>query len=251
MSLFRRIRRFLSGGTVWFWLAPPFVLRSRSGIYFARRPDSEHRYHAHPELAGLAESWVKHNRKNRGDLPRLYGLAFNIKQTMADNVLGDFAELGVFRGNSAAVLAHYARQYGRTIFLFDTFEGFDTKDLAGIDHDKPRDFTATSLETVRGVVGDEAAVYVMGWFPRTVTRDIEARRYAIVHLDCDLYEPMIAGLRFFYPRLSPGGLLIVHDYGGVYWNGAKRALDEFVAGIRENLIQLPDKSGTAMIRKLR
>jgi len=261
MNLMRRISRLLSTrtvrfagrfesvGDIWFLLTAPLVVRSRSRVYVASRPDSDFTHRAHPELAALAESWVKHNRKNRRDLPRLYALGFNIKQVMADNVPGDFAELGVFRGNSAAILAYYARQNQRSVFLFDTFEGFAIKDLAGLDRDKGQDFTATSLDTVREVVGESAAVYVKGWFPGTVTSDMEARRFAVVHLDCDLYEPMIAGLTFFYPRLSPGGLLIVHDYGGVYWNGAKRAVDEFTAGISERPIQIPDKSGTAMIRK--
>ncbi len=242
-------RLFKTGGPVWFWLAPPFVQRSRSRVYVASRPDSDFVHHEHPELSDLADSWVHHNPKNSFDLPRLYALAFNIKQVMAEDVPGDFAELGVFRGNSAAVLAHYARRQGRRVVLFDTFEGFDAKDLVGIDGNKGQGFVETSLGTVQSVVGDPSAIYVRGWFPGSVTPEVEDRRYAIAHLDCDLYEPMIAGLRFFYPRLSPGGLLIIHDYGGVHWDGAKRAVDEFIAGISERLVQIPDKSGTAMIRK--
>lgn len=234
---------------IWSLLQPPRLLRSRSRAYLAYRPDAEFVHGMHPELAELGERWIRHNPKNRGDLPRLYALAFNIKQVLAENVPGDFAELGVFRGNSAAVLAHYARQHGRQVYLFDTFGGFDPRDLVDIDSDKGQDFTVTSVDTVRDVVGDSAVVYLKGWFPGTIPDEVDEPRYAVVHLDCDLYEPMIAGLQFFYPRLSPGGLLIVHDYGGAYWNGVQRALDRFVAGIHENLIQIPDKSGTAMIRK--
>ena len=36
--------------------------------------------------------------------------------------------------------------------------------------------------------------------------------FALVHLDCDLYAPMRAGLEFFYPKLVPGGFMIIHDY---------------------------------------
>ncbi|HEX2942144.1 MAG TPA: TylF/MycF/NovP-related O-methyltransferase, partial [Rhodopila sp.] len=108
-----------------------------------------------------------------------------------------FAELGVFRGNSAAVLAHYARQRGRQVVLFDTFAGFDAKDLVGIDRNKGQGFVDTSLETVKSVVSDPSAIYVKGWFPASVTQEVEDRRYAVVHLDCDLYEPMIAGLKVF------------------------------------------------------
>ena len=105
------------------------------------------------------------------------------------------------------------------------------------------------MDLVRKNVSYEAVTYVNGYFPDTVTEDISARRYAVVHLDCDLYEPIKAGLAFFYPRLSPGGLMILHDYSNIYWDGVKRAADEYVSEIRECLILIPDKSGKAMIRK--
>jgi hypothetical protein len=159
----RYARRLKLGGDVWFLLMLPFVVRSRGRIYVASRPDSDFTHHEHPELAALAEIWAKHNRKNRSDLPRLYAIAFNIKQVMSKKIPGDYAELGVFSGNSGAVLAYYARQHRRSVF------------------NKGQDFTATSLDTVCEVVGDSAAIYVNGWFPGTVTGDMEARRYAVVH----------------------------------------------------------------------
>ena len=51
-----------------------------------------------------------------------------------------------------------------------------------------------------------------------------ASQFCLVHVDCDLYEPAKAGLEFFYPRLAPGSLLIVHDYANPRWNGIKRAV---------------------------
>ena len=109
-------------------LAPPQVLCSRSQLYVAYRPDSDLGFSAHPELQSPANKWVANNvRNNAGDLPRFYALALNIKQVIADGIAGDFAELGVYRGNSAAILAHYARDNHRSLFLFDTFEGFEAK----------------------------------------------------------------------------------------------------------------------------
>ena len=125
-------------------MAPPNVLRSKNRFYAAYRPDSDVEFDAHPELRALSEMWVRDNvLNNGGDLPRLYALSLNVKQVMADGIEGDFAELGVYRGNSAAVLAFYARQHHRSIFLFDSFEGFVTKDLAGIDANKPQEFVDT------------------------------------------------------------------------------------------------------------
>jgi hypothetical protein len=70
-----------------------------------------------------------------------------------------------------------------------------------------------------------------------------------VHIDCDLYEPAKAAIEFFYPRLSPGGLLIFHDYANPSWDGIRRSVDEFFSGGAERPVIFGDKSGTAMIRK--
>jgi hypothetical protein len=241
------IRKLMAGR-----MAPPHVLRSKARVYVAYRPDSDVDFNAHPELPGLAEKWVWNNSiNNAGDLPRLYALVLNVKQVLAEGVEGDFAELGVYRGNSAALLAHYARENGRTVFLFDTFEGFNGSDLKGIDSNKSSEFSDTSLDMVRGNVGQASVTYIKGHFPGSLTNEIDDRRFAIVHLDCDLYEPTKAALEYFYPRLSPAGLIIMHDYSSGCWGGTKQAIDAFVAGVSENLILIPDKSGTAMLRKSR
>ena len=73
-------------------------------------------------------------------------------------------------------------------------------------------------------------------------------QFALVNLDADLYKPTLAGLRYFYPLLSPGGVIIVHDYN-FKWPGIKKATDEFVATIPESLVMVPDMEGSVMIIK--
>src|SRR3974377_2228292 len=168
----------------------------------------------------------------------------NVKQILDDGIIGDMAELGVYRGNSAALLAHYAREYKRTVFLFDTFEGFDTRDLTGADKSKEIEFSDTSLTAVRDLVGLESVKFVQGRFPKSIPLDLYATKFCLVHIDCDLYQPTKAALEFFYPRLSPGGLIIMHDYNNPYWGGIKLAVDEYCREIPERPIVLGDKSGT-------
>lgn len=241
----RPLRKLLNGG-----LALPRVVNSRSPLYVAYRPDWDVDFDYIPELHGLSPNWVSNNvENNAGDLPRLYALILNIRQVMLDGIAGDLAEIGVYRGNSAAILAHYGRRHSRSVFLFDTYEGFEARDLIGVDAGRSQAFADTTMALVRQNVGDGAVVYVKGYFPETVTEDMVRRHYAVVHLDCDLYAPIKAGLEFFYERLSPGGILIVHDYANPCWEGPKRAVDEFMLGITEGLVVMPDKSGTAMIRK--
>ena len=76
-------------------------------------------------------------------------------------------------------------------------------------------------------------------------------KFALVHIDCDLYTPIVNALNYFYPRLMPGGYLIIHDYFSLAWDGAEKAVDEFFADKFEPVIPLTDGCGSAVIRKAR
>ena len=102
----------------------------------------------------------------------------NIKQVIADGIEGDFAELGVWRGNTAAVLAHYAANSGRKVFLFDTFQGFDSKDLKGIDAAQQMQFADTSVDLVKEVIGTHSDVceFERGYFPDSLRAEVGQRQ---------------------------------------------------------------------------
>ena len=245
------IRNIKNLPTLPFYFGKPSI----SSVFLAYQPDSHSLFEAHPEFQVLLKKFVMFNRiNNGGDVTRLWSFILNIKQILSENIEGDFAELGVWRGNTASILAYYALKENRKAFLFDTFEGFDKKDLDGIDSNKQMDFENTSLKMVKEVIGDELDVcceYVKGYFPDSICENHKTKKYAVVSLDCDLYEPMKAGLKFFYPLMSPGGLLLLHDYSSLFWDGSKKAIDEFCKENNENVILMPDKSGSAFIRKSR
>lgn len=223
--------------------------RGRLPVYLAYYPES---LRDDPALRDLYARWIRGNQvNNNGDAGRFISLILNVRKAMSDRVEGDFAELGVWRGNSAAILAREAKQHGRTLFLFDTFEGFDARDLNSSDNaGRIGEFQNTSIEYVKNTVGDlENVRFIQGFFPDSIPENLYNFQFSIVHLDCDLYMPMKAALDFFYPRMSRGALLIMHDYGCLTWPGATRAIDEFCAATGETLILLPDKSGSAVCRK--
>lgn len=143
----------------------------------------------------------------------------------------------------------------RTLHLFDTFGGFDPMDLAdeirttGLDASTSR-FAGTSVATVlRGIghSGNRVRVYP-GRLPESCPPELANRVFAFVHLDADLYSSTLAGLRYFYPRTSDGGFIVIHDYNA--WPGAREAVDSFLAGKPEIAIPMPDKNGSAVILKL-
>ena len=186
---------------------------------------------------------------NAGDMARFYFLCLVLDQMAKEGVGGDLLEVGVYKGSTAAVLATMARKLGRTLYLLDTFEGFAAADLQGIDADKRMEFDDTSLEAVRALVGEANVRFVKGYFPATATQLPPEGRYGLVHIDCDLYAPIKSALEYFYPRMVPGGFLIVHDYSSLHWNGAERAVDEFFADKPECVVPLTDGAGSVVVRK--
>lgn len=232
----------------------PFILGKATflKIYLTYHPDSYIQHSAHPEFKKLLQSFKSNNQINNiGDITRLWSFMLNIKQIIAEKIPGDFAELGVWRGNTASVLAHYAKSDNRKVYLFDTFEGFSNKDLKGIDADKEMKFSDTSLDLVKNVIGQnsDCCEFIAGYFPDSLLDSHKNNKYAVVSLDCDLYEPMKSGLDFFYPLMSKGGILLLHDYSSLYWAGAKNAIDDFCKKNNEFVVLLPDKSGSVFIRK--
>lgn len=182
------------------------------------------------------------------DKVRFYTLWFQIERLKKEQVPGAFAEVGVYKGETAKII--HAMDPSRSFHLFDTFEGFDKRDLETemTDAKNPVDFSDTNVELVTRLIDGNANIFFhKGYFPET-TLTLGIEKYALVHLDADLYQPTLAALRYFYPRLAESGVIIVHDFNHT-WDGVRKATIEFQSTIPENLIELPDWQGSALIVK--
>ena len=170
------------------------------------------------------------------------------------NVSGYVAELGVFRGDFASEINRLFPE--RKLFLFDTFSGFDAADLKIESKVGGKsalmDFSDTSEELVGSrLEHPEQAVFVRGVFPKSLksVSDSDSLRFAFVSLDPDLYEPVKKGLEYFFPRLSLGGVIMVHDYNSVQYPNVKKAVDEYCNSNGIVPIPLMDLHGSAVIVK--
>ncbi len=183
------------------------------------------------------------------DYFRYATLALALRRVEEEQIPGALAEVGVYRGETSEVIRRAAP--GRTLYLFDTFEGFPEESLEDWQKGDAR-FQDTSLEAVRRRLGGmEGVVIRQGRVPETL-RGLEDERFAFVLLDLDLYEPTVHSLEFFYPRLSPGGYLAIHDYNNSESDWAcKRALDAFLRGKPESVVEIGDVCGTALIRRVK
>ena len=170
-------------------------------------------------------------------------LVLLMRSVLIRQIDGDFAELGVYRGITARLIHHYAPD--RRLHLFDTFSGFDRREIEDASHAGL--FSDTSVAAVMRKIAprNENIVVHAGRFPETAAQ--ASGKFAFVHLDADLFDPISAGLHFFYPRVSIGGMIVVHDYNA--WPGARRAVDQFFASRPEVPVAMPDRSGSAVIVK--
>lgn len=197
--------------------------------------------------------WLTGNHQsNIGDLNRFFFINLCIDSLIEEKILGNVAEVGVYKGNSAYLLSKYAKRVNSKCYLFDTYNGFDKKDTVGLDaHQDNSLFTDTSLEYVKDVIGENNnVVYIKGYFPESLDQVGEIDSFSLVHIDCDLEKPITESLKYFYPKLKKGGFLIMHDYSSLYWKGSKNAIDTFFMDKEEMIVPIADKSGSCVIRKI-
>ena len=201
----------------------------------------------------------KNDRDNRQicnlepwDCTRRDMLILLLRTIVEQNISGDMAEIGVYKGNTAKLIHHYLPE--KKLHLFDTFAGFTERSIIAEKENtnfitKGHKFSDTSLEGVQQYVAQKNANihYYKGYFPDTIPPGFDSLRFSFVHLDADLFEPTMEGLKYFYSRMNTKGLLVIHDYNA--WKGARKAVDVFFADKTEMPIPMPDKSGSAMIIK--
>ncbi len=165
----------------------------------------------------------------------------------ASSLEGAVAEIGVYKGGTARLLAMTLRASGKTVHLFDTFEGMPSTD-PGKDRHSKGDFSDTSLESVkRSLRGCGNVEFYPGFFPATAP-PIENLKFSLAHIDVDIYRSVLDCCEFFYPRMVAGGMMVFDDYGFESCPGAKAAVDEFFRDKRERPWYLP--SGQCAVIKL-
>ena len=156
-----------------------------------------------------------------------------------EKIAGSVAEAGVYRGEFAKHINRYF--YDRKCYLFDTFEGFTEQDIQK-EQEQSLTFAnhlkEVSVEqTMAKMQYKENIVLRIGRLPDTAT-DIDGA-YAFVNLDMDLYEPTIEGLRLFYPLMSEGGVILIHDYFNSVYPNIEKAIDDFEKELGHKLHKIP------------
>lgn len=182
-------------------------------------------------------------------VPRLTALIDAVRHCIRRDVPGDFAECGVWRGGSVLAMILTLQQLGaedREVHLYDTFEGMTepTEHDTSPFHPPALELWESSSgrpwkEFFDGRTNARSAVHetlLQTGYPAELIKLVEGpvertlpgaapERLALLRLDTDWYESTLHELRHLYPRLVPGGVLIIDDYG--HWEGCRRAVDEY------------------------
>jgi O-methyltransferase len=159
-------------------------------------------------------------------------LAMAVRQAM--RAPGDLAEVGVFQGGSAKIICEN-RAAGRALHLFDTFAGIPEVEPIDADHFSVGDWAAPLEQAQTYLSGYDGVRFYPGRFPETA-QAVDAVQFAFVSLDVDTFQSTLAGLRFFMPRLKPGGILISDDYR--WAPGVRQAFATYFDGRPEPIIEL-------------
>lgn len=170
-------------------------------------------------------------------LRRLENVQECVRDVIRNEIPGDLLEAGVWRGGIGIFMRALLAAEGdttRRVWLADSFRGLPMPDAARYPADADRDLwiypgLAISLETVKanftryGMLDDRVS-FLVGWFKDTLP-EAPIERLAVLRLDGDLYESTMDTLSALYPKLSPGGYLIIDDYGCI--EACRRAVDDY------------------------
>lgn len=171
---------------------------------------------------------------------RHYSLQELVYHVTQQRLNGDFVECGVWKGHSAYIISSIlsANDFKGDFHIFDSFEG----GLSGkVEKDKnlrdeltekqvqeESNLLASTENEVSACLSKFQFVHLYkGWIPSRFN-DVEDRQFAFVHIDVDLYDPILDSLNFFFPKLVKGGVIVFDDYGITQFPGAKKAVDEFL-----------------------
>lgn len=182
--------------------------------------------------------------------------------TKETDMLGSVAECGVYYGETAMFINKYWPD--RKLHLFDTFEGFPDSDIAYDINSFPAfesgPFSANPFkidsqpDSIIDVIKsrmcypDNLRIH-KGCFPECA--GIIEDRFCFVNLDMDLYQPQLEGLRYFWNKMEPGGVILLHDYYHQALPGVSMAVSDFEKELGEQLLKFPigDYCSIAVIKR--
>ncbi len=181
-----------------------------------------------------------------GDLRwRVYVALWAARQTW--NLNGDFVECGVHLGGLATAILtdlNWRQSPDRHFYLLDTFQGFpaDQRPLAAEVHRD--DYLEDVWPKVQAHFQQFPSVkLIRGAIPQTLSQ-VTTNQVAYLSIDMNCAEPEVAALEYFWPRMVPGGIVLLDDYAfAEAYRRQKEAIDRWAAPLSLSILSLPTGQG--------
>jgi len=189
---------------------------------------------------------------NRGWSWRVNTLSWAAKKALT--LEGDFVECGVFEGFMSNMLVEYLdfTDTDRTLYLYDTFEGFPTEYSSPADFPGSEGFWHFANEAYakaglyEGVVARFAPYHnvkvIKGVVP-DILHEVSPEKISYLHMDLNSPRAETAGLEILYDRVVSGGVIVFDDYGWKPYRLQMEAADKFMNERGQFVMELPTGQG--------
>ena len=199
-----------------------------------------------PDLSSAEKKIIETSRHyTMTSVERMSELINAVNYIVKNNIQGDIAECGVWRGGSMMITALTLLSHGdtsRCLYLYDTFEGMSAPNGCDLSYDgtpaavqlqnDPKGtgiWCYASIEDVRTNIlstgyPPEKIFLIKGKVEETIPQSLP-KSLALLRLDTDWYESTKHELNYLYPLVNKNGFLFIDDYG--HWQGARKAVDEY------------------------
>ncbi|MBS1596761.1 MAG: class I SAM-dependent methyltransferase [Bacteroidetes bacterium] len=174
--------------------------------------------------------------------PEIFFENLLLSENHLKNISGDIVECGVWRGGMIAGIAEALKGQQRKYFLFDSFEGLPpAKEIDGERATKWQSDTTGDFYYDNCRAEQDFAIKAMsatgsdyklikGWFENTLPEFNGSNNIALLRLDGDWYESISISLKFLFPLVVKGGLIIIDDY--LAWDGCSKAVHDYLSSIK-------------------
>ena len=224
-------------------------------------------YHIDIEI-DFYKLWEKVSPNTMISPERGYSVFKSVEYIVSNEIKGDIAECGVWKGGScmlAALSLNYFGELGRKIYMYDTYRGMTepsendciastgenvTERWQKSIDEKGNSMWASSLAEVKKNMfstdyPEENIVFVEGDV-REKLKTVKPEKISILRLDTDWYDSTKMELEYLYPLLSEKGVLIIDDYG--HFTGSRKAVDEYFRERKKILLNRIDYTGRTGIK---
>jgi len=165
---------------------------------------------------------------------------------------GDFVECGVNEGWMSLTICNYLdfNKLAKSFYLFDTYCGIPLEQITDRERAESGErllamqhhYVECYERTKAKFAPYPRAVLVRGRIPETLTLP-PIERVAYLHIDMNIAVPERAAIEFFWPKLVPGGVVVLDDYAFSSYEAQHDTMDEFAASIGTDVLTLPTGQG--------